>query len=369
MNLEDLNNDYLRLSSALKGHEAQLQTHETNLKAATTKKETAETNLKGATTKSDKRQYQKDLNDAITEIENIKAQVELVKGQIEKDKERIEQIIKDVKEMPEVREQCNRTLDVRTERQIKKFEKQKKEQEEKKATLEEFKKMIAKHPQATVIVNNIESKSIGIRQKETEIAAITKKISELDPHDPNYATNKAKLDADKAKLEGEKTILITDRDKERADLKKLFNNPKYNECIDNFTTRAGLDKDINNCDRLIRRSENKIHDYTYARDSLYKVAPVAPTAPAPTTVSQSKWETFKGLFRKREAGAPSRWESFKSLFTKKPALPELTTPEPTTVKSFKDEIKLDGDVMRHEIVQEIYKEALDKKVEQGKSER
>ena len=220
MNLEDLNNDYLRLSSALKGHEAQLQTHETNLKAATTKKETAETNLKGATTKSDKRQYQKDLNDAITEIENIKAQVELVKGQIEKDKERIEQIIKDVKEMPEVREQCNRTLDVRTERQIKKFEKQKKEQEEKKATLEEFKKMIAKHPQATVIVNNIESKSIGIRQKETEIAAITKKISELDPHDPNYATNKAKLDADKAKLEGEKTILITDRDKERADLKK-----------------------------------------------------------------------------------------------------------------------------------------------------
>ena len=36
MNLEDLNNDYLRLSSALKGHEAQLQTHETNLKAATT---------------------------------------------------------------------------------------------------------------------------------------------------------------------------------------------------------------------------------------------------------------------------------------------------------------------------------------------
>ena len=363
MNLEDLNNDYLRLSSALKGHEAQLQTHETNLKAATTKKETAETNLKGATTKSDKRQYQKDLNDAITEIENIKAQVELVKGQIEKDKERIEQIIKDVKEMPEVREQCNRTLDVRTERQIKKFEKQKKEQEEKKATLEEFKKMIAKHPQATVIVNNIESKSIGIRQKETEIAAITKKISELDSHDPNYATNKAKLDADKAKLEGEKTILITDRDKERADLKKLFNNPKYNECIDNFTTRAGLDKDINNCDRLIRRSENKIHDYTYTRNNLYKEQ-----STAAQTQTQTKWEIFKGLFKKREPGDPSKWESFKSLFKKQQALPLTTTPTtPTT--SFKDEIKVNGDIMRNEVVQEVINQELSEKMKDAQKER
>lgn len=240
--------------------------------------------------------------------------------------------------------------------------------------------MIEKHPQAIMIVNNIENKSLEISKKDSEIKDVEEKIDKLDPTDPNYAIDKAKLDADKAKLETERKTLAGERQTERNNLKKLFNNPKYNEEIDNLTTRAALDKSISNCDRLIRRSENKIHDYTYARDSLYKVAPVAtatapaptapaPTAPAPTTVSQSKWETFKGLFGKREAGAPSRWESFKSLFTKKPALPEPTTPEPTTVKSFKDEIKLDGDVMRHEIVQEIYKEALDKKVEQGKSER
>ena len=372
MDLEKLNNDYLRLKVATEKFKTILEQYENDLKLAEKDKETAENNLKVATKPAEKKKYQADLNKAIINIDYIKIQIETAKNQQQKVQEDINKIIADVKSIPEVKEQCNRAIDIRTQRQIAKFEKQKKEQEEKKENLEQFKNMIEKHPQAIMIVNNIENKSLEISKKDSEIKDVEEKIDKLDPTDPNYAIDKAKLDADKAKLETERKTLAGERQTERNNLKKLFNNPKYNEEIDNLTTRAALDKSISNCDRLIRRSENKIHDYTYARDSLYKVAPVAPTAPtapAPTTVSQSKWETFKGLFGKREAGAPSRWESFKSLFTKKPALPEPTTPEPTTVKSFKDEIKLDGDVMRHEIVQEIYKEALDKKVEQGKSER
>ena len=385
MDLEKLNNDYLRLKVATEKFKTILEQYENDLKLAEKDKETAENNLKVATKPAEKKKYQADLNKAIINIDYIKIQIETAKNQQQKVQEDINKIIADVKEIPEVKEQCNRAIDIRTQRQIAKFEKQKKEQEEKKENLEQLKNMIEKHPQAIMIVNNIENKSLEISKKDSEIKDVEEEIDKLDPTDPNYAIDKAKLDADKAKLETERKTLAGERQTERNNLKKLFNNPKYNEEIDNLTTRAALDKSISNCDRLIRRSENKIHDYTYARDSLYKVAPVAtatapaptapaptapaPTAPAPTTVSQSKWETFKGLFGKREAGAPSRWESFKSLFTKKPALPEPTTPEPTTVKSFKDEIKLDGDVMRHEIVQEIYKEALDKKVEQGKSER
>ena len=38
--------------------------------------------------------------------------------------EDINKIIADVKEIPEVKEQCNRAIDIRTQRQIAKFEKQ-----------------------------------------------------------------------------------------------------------------------------------------------------------------------------------------------------------------------------------------------------
>lgn len=367
MDLEKLNNEYLRLNAATGKYKANLAKYEKDLETAEKDKETAENNLKSANTPADKKKFQADLNTAITEINDIKIQIQIAKMQQQNNQADIEKIITQVREIPEVKEQCNRAIDVKTERQIKKFEKQKEEQEKKKATLEQLKNMIAKHPQATMIVNNIENKSFEISKKDSEIKDVDKKIASLDPSDPNYAADKAKLDADKAKLEGEKTTLATERQTERNNLKKLFNNQKYNEAIDNLTTRTALDKSINNCERLVRRSENKIHDYTYAKDSLYNVAPATPPQTPPAT--PSKWETFKGLFGKRQPGDPSRWESFKSLFARKPALPAPDPTTPTTIKSFKDEIKLDGDIMKHDVVKAVYKETLDKKVEQGKNER
>ena len=515
MNLEELNNQYLKLKAMTEKFKTTLEQCANDLKLAERDKETAENNLKSATKPVDKKKYQTDLNKAETNIEYIKIQIKVAKEQQQKVQEDIDKIIADVKEIPEVKEQCNRAIDIRTQRQITKFEKQKKEQEEKKENLEQLKNMIDKHPQATMIVNKIENKSFEISKKDSEIKDIEEKIDKLDPANPSYATDKAKLDSDKAKLQTDRKTLIGERQTERDNLKKLFNNPKYNEEIDNLTTRAALDKSIRNCDRLIRRSENKIHDYTYARDSLYKedsvIAPTMaspskleqlknmidkhpqatmivnkienksfeiskkdseikdieekidkldPANPsyatdkakldsdkaklqtdrktligerqterdnlkklfnnpkyneeidnlttraaldksirncdrlirrsenkihdytyardslykedsviAPTMASPSKWETFKGLFRKRKPGDPSKWESFKSLFTKKPALPAPKTITPITAKSFKDEIKLDDKVMRNEVVKEIYNESLNQRVEDGKNER
>lgn len=365
MNLEELNNQYLKLKAMTEKFKTTLEQCANDLELAERDKETAENNLKSATKPVDKKKYQTDLNKAETNIEYIKIQIKVAKEQQQKVQEDIDKIIADVKEIPEVKEQCNRAIDIRTQRQITKFEKQKKEQEEKKENLEQLKNMIDKHPQATMIVNKIENKSFEISKKDSEIKDIEEKIDKLDPANPSYATDKAKLDSDKAKLQTDRKTLIGERQTERDNLKKLFNNPKYNEEIDNLTTRAALDKSIRNCDRLIRRSENKIHDYTYARDSLYKEDSVI----APTMASPSKWETFKGLFRKRKPGDPSKWESFKSLFTKKPALPAPKTITPVTAKSFKDEIKLDDKVMRNEVVKEIYNESLNQRVEDGKNER
>lgn len=385
MDLENLNNEYLRLQAATGKYKTNLTKYEADLEKATQDKENAKNNLQSATTPADKKKYQKDLNDAITEIQDIKIQIEIAKKMQEKNKQDIEKIINDVKELPEVKAQCSRAIDIKTERQIKKFEKQKKEQEDKKTTLVQLKNMIEKHPQATMIVNNIENQSFEISKKDSEIKDVDKKLSELEPTDPNYATDKARLDAEKMQLEGERSVLINDRQAERNNLKKLFNNQKLNEEIDNLSTRVALDKGIKNCDRLIKRSENKVHDYTYAKNSLYNATPVqttpaqpAPTQPTPQTqpVATSKWEKFKSIFKKREAGDPSRWETFKSIFKKQSALPAPSTPPtppvtstPTTPRSFKDEIRLDNDIMKNEVVQAIVKETFDKKVEEGKNER
>lgn len=364
MDLEKLNNEYLRLNAATQKYKTNLEKYEKDLETAEKDKETAENNLKTAKTSAQKKQFQKDLNNAITEIGDIKIQIEIAKKQQEKNQEDIDKIVAQVREIPEVKEQCSRAIEIKTERQIEKFEKQKKQQEEKKNNLEQLKNMIAKHPQATIIVNNIENKSLEISKKDSEIKDVDAKLAKLDPADPNYATDKAKLDADKVKLEGERTTLVGERQTERNNLKKLFNNQKLNAEIDNLTTRAALDKSINNCDRLIRRSENKIHDYTYVKDSLYNESQKTPASP-----TSSKWETFKSLFTKRAPGDPSRWETFKSLFAKQPTLPAPTAPAPATIKSFKDEIKLDGDIMKHDVVKAVYKESFDKKVEEGKNDR
>lgn len=384
MDLETLNNEYLRLQAATGKYKTNLAKYEADLEKAIHDKENAQNSLQSATTPADKKKYQKALNDAITEIQDIKIQIENEKKMQEKNKQDIEKIINDVKELPEVKAQCSRAIDIKTERQIKKFEKQKKEQEDKKTTLVQLKNMIEKHPQATMIVNNIENQSFEISKKDSEIKDVDKKLSELKPTDPNYATDKARLDAEKMQLEGERSTLISERQVERNNLKKLFNNQKLNGEIDNLSTRVALDKGIKNCDRLIKRSENKVHDYTYAKNSLYnannKTPAPAPT-PTPTPTPATKWETFKSLFKKREAGDPGRWETFKSIFKKQPALPAPSTPStpststpaipatPPTPKSFKDEIKLDNDVMKNEVVQAIFKETFDKKVEEGKNER
>lgn len=372
MNLEQLNNEYLRLKAATERYKTNLEKHEANLETVEKDLETAKNNLASATTSADKKKYQIQINDLKTDINDIRIQVELAKQQQEEAQENIEKIISEVKEIPEVKEQCNRAIDIKTERQIAKFEKQKKEQEEKRSNLEQLKNMIAKHPQATMIVNTIENKSFEISKKDSEIKDIDSKIAKLNPSDPNYAVDKAKLDTDKTKLEGERTTLVNDRQTERNKLKKLFNNQKLNEEIDNLTTRAALDKNIKNCDRLVRRSENKIHDYTYAKESLYEKNTTASTQTVSATMgtaTQSKWETFKGLFGKRAPGDVSRWEAFKSLFRKQQALPSPTQQQQQTVQSFKDEIKLNGDVMKNEVVQAIYKETLDKKVKEGENER
>lgn len=379
MTLEELNNEYLRLNDATKKYAENLKNHEADLKKTEADLEIAKNNLKSATKNSDKKTYQTEVNRLVTEIADIKVQISLEKQQQQHNQESIDRLISEVKEIPGVKEQCNRAIDVKTERQIKKFEKQKKEQEEKKTSLEQLKNMIEKHPQATIIANEIENESIKISKAEGKIKDIDREIAKLDQKAPDYTMKKADLELKKIKSIATRDAAKNVRQTKRDNLKKLFNNPKYNDAIDNLTTKASLDKDINNCNRLIARSENKIHDYTYAKESLYKAGPTGPTGPtAPTgptdptnptnPVPQSKWEAFKGLFSKRKPGDPGRWETIKSLFSKKAALP-APTPAPTQVKSFKDEIKIDGNIMKNEVVQKIYQDTLDKKVEDGKNER
>lgn len=382
---ENLNNEYLRLKAAVEKYKVDLEKSENDLKTALTNKQNAENALNAAKTDKEKKQFQNDLNKAITEIEDIKNRVEGLKERSASRQEEIDNILNELKSRPEIQEQIKRAIDVRTDRNIDKFEKQKREQEEKKATMEQLKNIINKHPQAITYVNFIEGSSLEISKNELKIENIQKKIDELDPKDYNYVSEKAKLDGEISKLKAECKTFETVRTSSRNELKKLLNNPKYNEHIDNLTTRKALDKDIRNCDRLVRRSENKIHDYQYAKDSLY-VGQAVNSAPANQTPTNqnpaqpTRWETFKedvkNVFSKKRLGDPSRLTKvgnvFKNLFKRQNALPAATTTAPATtapVNSFKDDVKVDNNIMKYEVVQELYKQEMNDKVNEGKQQR
>lgn len=382
---KNLNNEYLRLKAAVEKYKVDLEKSENDLKTALTNKQNAENALNAAKTDKEKKQFQNDLNKAITEIEDIKNRVEGLKERTASRQEEINSILNELKSRPEIQEQIKRAIDIRTDRNIDKFEKQKKEQKEKKATMEQLKNIINKHPQAITYVNFIEGASLEISKNELKIENIQKKIDELDPKDYNYVSEKAKLDGEISKLKAECKSFETVRTRSRNELKKLLNNPKYNEYIDNFTTRKALDKDIRNCDRLVKRSENKIHDYQYAKDSLY-VGQAVNSAPANQTPTNqnpaqpTRWETFKedvkNVFSKKRLGDPSRLTKvgnvFKNLFKRQNALPAPITTAPATtapVNSFKDDVKVDNNIMKYEVVQELYKQEMNDKVNEGKQQR
>jgi len=363
-NFEALNNEYLRLKMAVDKYKTDLEKSNKDLESALENKKNAENALKGATKPAEKRQYQEELNKAITAIKDLEIEIDMIEGKITNSREDIDKMIEAVRSIPEISEQCNQALEKNTERKIAKFQKQKKEQEQKKTTLVELKNIIQKHPQAQIFVNNIETKSLEISKRELEIKNIQEKIDKLDPKDPNYASDKAELEGDKTKLEGECTKLKGDRQTERDGLKKLLNNPKYNEHIDKLTTRSELDKDINNCERLIRRSDNKIKDYRVSNISVNVENSINSQQqnPPSTLTTPTKWETFKedikSVFSKKQPGDPSRLSkignTFKNLFKKQEALPAPTAPT-ATENLFKDEIKVDN-AMQYQIVRDIFEE-------------
>ena len=89
MDLEKLNNDYLRLKVATEKFKTILEQYENDLKLAEKDKETAENNLKVATKPAEKKKYQAELNKAIINIDYIKIQIETAKNQQQKVQEDI----------------------------------------------------------------------------------------------------------------------------------------------------------------------------------------------------------------------------------------------------------------------------------------
>ena len=124
MNLDDLNNEYTRLKAAVEQYKIDLKKGETDLKQALKDKENAENALKAAKTDKDRKNCQQVLNKVITQIEDIQDRIDSISNKIENRKKHIELIISEVKTIPEISEQCKRAIDVRTDRQIAKFEKE-----------------------------------------------------------------------------------------------------------------------------------------------------------------------------------------------------------------------------------------------------
>lgn len=381
LSLEEYNKKYLDLKLKADVYKTKFENIQAEINKNLKDKEKTENALVAAKKTWEKRKIQEELNKITEYIATLNEDLDNADNERITIKQETDKMVEEIKLNPDIREQCEKAMDEHTKRKIDKFEKQKQEQEKKKTILTELNNLIKRHPQAQATVKNIEDKSNEISKKEIELDEINKKIedieqdiSNLDPADKDYASKKAslendraKLSGDKTKLEGENNTLKNERQAERTNLKKLFNNPKFNEYIDNITTMNSLEKDIKNSDRLIRRSENKIKDYEQAKErtSIYNAPPepAAPLAPVPT-----KWETFKSnfksIFKKRHSGDPSKFQkigkTFKDLFKK--SKPQTT---PTTLdlpeSPFKDDIKVDN-AFQYEVVKEYYK-SMNKEVE------
>lgn len=350
-NFEALNEEYKKLKIKVEKYKTDSKKYEADLKTAKENKETIENALEA--NPKDKK-LKAELMKATIRIEDLEESIESLKEKIENTEAEIDEIIEGVRAIPEIKEQCDQALDKNTERKVAKFEKQLEEQKKKKEELTQLKGIIDKHPQAQILVNNIENKTLEISKKELEIKSIQEKIDKLDPKDPKDAAEISKLEADKATLEGKCNSLKTERQADRDNLKKMLNNPKFNEHIDNLTTRSALDKNIKNCDRLINRSENKINDYQFARG--YYDDPNKFLTPVEES---TKWEMFKegikGIFSKKEPGDPSRLAKFtstiKNLFTKQEKQP-TKNPE-GKAPTFREEIKVDN-AMQYEVVRAAF---------------
>ena len=112
-------------------------------------------------------------------------------------------------------------------------------------TLEKLKSIIGRHPQAQIFFNDIEIKSLEINMKKTQIKRLSKELDNLDSTSYDTATKRAELEEHISKLYDECTALSEERKLSRNSMKRLLNNPTYNEFIDNLTTRNNLQKDIN----------------------------------------------------------------------------------------------------------------------------
>lgn len=375
LNLEELNNEYSRIKPAIEQNKGTLKKLEQKVKVIQEYKENAENRKKVATTKKEEETCQKEINQAITDLEKLKGLIEFEKSQIEKYQKDIATIIDEIRSNPEIMNQCNRAMEIKTERQMAKFEKQKKEQEEKKETLLELKSLIQKNPQLELIISDIENKSLHISKKESQIKDIEKEIEELDSNDSNYANDMYRLTQVKLATEKEIEGLTAGRQEDRNKIKKQINNPKYNEEIDNLTTKNNFDKKIKNCDRLIRRSENKVKDYTNAKKSLYLNQNIE--RDTEEQKGPSKWGNFKedvkNVFAKKEPGDPSRFAKFKNtiknLFSKKKMLPSPSTKPKIPQTSFKEEIKLDPNIMKYQVIQEIYQKDANQKFKNENAKR
>ena len=307
-NIEELNNEYLRLKNAYEESIEKYKKCENKLKRVEKTKEREENNLKKAENKGlnkkEKQEIQEKINKAKTEIEDIKNELEMHKSQIETRKKNIESILEMLHNDPEIREQIDTSIIIRADKQIARHSEEKKRQEEKKVVLEALKKEIEKNPKAWDLLNRIElcysdDRRNPLKEENKNIEDIIKDYKIARKELRNNEKEKLALEEEKKKLlinkeknidrikeitkELEaKEVIINDLLKKKEDillnmdifereklyrneLKALLNDPKFNEYIDDYenglVSRKKLDKDIRRCEALINRSENKIREY------------------------------------------------------------------------------------------------------------
>lgn len=310
MTLEEINKQYQlnkQLIDQLKKDKERL---DKDYKDALKEKNDAETEIANAEKAKDqkaKQEAEKKLKDAIDKIQYITMQIETCEKSIENSQNAIKGYVEQLRNDPEIMEQCSQAFEKNRQRQQEKWEKRRDERLEAKENWEKLKEEIEKRPNAVIEIDKITAKTYEIRQIKEEIKAMEEEKSQLDPADPDFTTKKRSLQAKINTKNRQKRAKEDERNKSKAALKNMLNG-KYSDCIEQLEERTDLDRNIQNYERLAERANRKVEEYKNRENTLTPSEP----EPEPEPEKKSVFTRIKGFF--------------SNIFKKK--APELPEPEP-----------------------------------------
>ena len=279
MDLEKLNNQYLKLKNNLEQSQKDIEILQSRLTQLTKEKEYQKARIIVAKQNGDPSQ-EKDAQDEIKriddEVRTIKEEAEDKLEDIKKLQEKINDRIEQIKQDPEMKKHLEEVMAKKYDRKLSKLEKEKQEVSEKKDRLQNLQKLVTEHPALGYNLKGvlIAQKQITDLKKELESLEDKSKnpVQYKDPARANEIKNKLLPEAQN-KLQTNKTSLMSyvtknNIDVTEQDLNELAEKGYTLDKKGNVDLETTINKSISSYNKQLKGYDKSINDHKIALEKL-----------------------------------------------------------------------------------------------------